>query len=142
MFPARAARLKADGGVLGLYVHFDFQQAAVVRLEGDGATVEIANDIATHAVATKPLAIRREDIPKDVIDRERDIARKQAEQTGKPANLLDKIAEGKLNTFFAENALLEQVWVKDPKKKIRDLMGPKATVTNLIRFHVGEQIAG
>src|SRR5262245_19642250 len=100
---ARVARLKAEGGVLGLYVHFDYQQGAVVRLEGSGATPELANDIATHAVATRPLAIRREDVPKEIVDREREIARKQAEQTGKPANLLDKIAEGKLNTFFAEN---------------------------------------
>jgi elongation factor Ts len=135
---ARVARLKADGGVLGVYVHFDFQQAAAVRLEGSGATPQLAYDIATHAVATRPLAIRREDIPKELVDRERGIARKQAEQTGKPANLLDKIAEGKLNTFFAENALLEQIWVKDPKKKIGDLLG-KATVTHLIRFRVGEE---
>src|SRR5205809_105381 len=84
-----------------------------------------------EGVGTKPLAIRREDIPKDLVDREREIGRKQAEQTGKPANLLDKIAEGKLNTFFAENALLEQVFVKDNKKKIQDLLG-KATVTHLI----------
>jgi elongation factor Ts len=85
------------------------------------------------------LAIRREDIPKEVVDREREIGRKQAEQTGKPANLLDKIAEGKLNTFFAENTLLEQIFVKDNKTKIRDLVGPKATVTNMLRFRVGEE---
>jgi elongation factor Ts len=135
---ARVARVKANGGVLGAYVHFDYQQGAVVRLEGPGATAELANDIATHAVATKPLAIRREDISKEVVDREREIARKQAEQTGKPANLLDKIAEGKLNTFFAENALIEQIFVKDYKSKIRDLLG-KASVTHLIRFRVGEE---
>jgi elongation factor Ts len=136
---ARVARIKANGGVLGAYVHFDYQQAAVIRLEGPGATVELANDVATHTVATKPLAIRREDIPKEVVDREREIGRKQAEQTGKPANLLDKIAEGKLNTFFAENTLLEQIFVKDNKTKIRDLVGPKATVTNMLRFRVGEE---
>src|SRR5262249_5550440 len=138
---SRVARVRANGGVLGAYVHFDYQQAAVVRLEGATATVELANDIATHAVATKPLAIRREDVPKDIVDREREIARKQAEQTGKPPNLLDKIAEGKLNTFFADNALLEQIFVKDNKTKVRDLLGGKATVTHLIRFRVGEESA-
>src|SRR5262245_41922970 len=137
--PARVGRLKANGGVVGAYVHFDYQQGAVIRLEGPGATAELANDIATHAVATKPLAIRREDIPQEIVDREREIGRKQAEQSGKPANLLDKIAEGKLNTFFAENALLEQIFVKDNKTKIRDLLGGKATVTDMIRYRVGEE---
>jgi elongation factor Ts len=136
---ARVGRLKADGGVLGAYVHFDYQQGAVIRLQGPGATAELANDIATHAVATKPLAIRREDIPKDLVDREREIGRKQAEQSGKPANLLDKIAEGKLNAFFAENSLLEQVFVKDNTKKVRDLLGGNITMTHMIRYRVGEE---
>src|SRR5262245_42361333 len=56
---ARVGRLKANGGILGAYVHFDYQQGAVIRLEGPGATAELANDIATHAVATKPLEIGR-----------------------------------------------------------------------------------
>lgn len=135
---ARVARLRAGGGVLGAYVHFNFQEAAMLRLEGQGATPELANDIAMHAVAARPLAIRREDVPADVIAREREIAKKQAEQTGKPANILDKIAEGKLNTFFAENVLLEQIFVKDNKTKIRDLL-KQATVTDLVRFKVGEE---
>jgi elongation factor Ts len=134
---ARVARVRADGGVLGLYVHHNFQEGAVVRLEGSGATAELANQIAAHAVATKPMAVRREDVPADVVAREREIARKQAEQTGKPANIVDKIAEGKVNTFFAENVLLEQIFVIDNKTKIRDLL-KQATVTHLVRFKVGE----
>jgi elongation factor Ts len=136
---ARVARIRADGGVLGSYVHFDFQQGAMVRLEGPGATPELANDIATHAVATKPLAVRREDIPKEVVDKEREIAKEQAAQTGKPANILEKIAEGKVNAFFAENVLLEQIFVKDNKTKIRDLLGGKSSITHLIRFRIGEE---
>jgi elongation factor Ts len=137
---ARVARVKANGGALGLYVHFDFQQAAVVRLEGPGATTELANDIAMHAVAAKPIAIRREDIPKDLVVKEREIAREQAAQTGKPANILEKIADGKLNTFFAEKVLLEQIFVKDNKTKIRDLLkqAGNVTVTHMERFRVGE----
>lgn len=138
---ARVARVKADGGVLGAYVHFDFQQAAIVRLEGAGATTELANDIATHAVAAKPMAIRREDIPKELVDKEREIAKEQAAATGKPPNILDKIAEGKLNAYFAENVLLEQIFVKDNKSKIRDLLkhAGNAAVTHLVRFKVGEE---
>jgi elongation factor Ts len=138
---ARVARVKADGGVLGLYVHFNFQEGAIVRLDGKGATAVLANDIATHAVASKPLAIRREDVPQEVVDREREIAKVQAAQTGKPANIVDKIAEGKLNTFFAENVLLEQIFVKDNKSKIRELLkaAGDATVTHMVRFKVGEE---
>jgi len=138
---ARVARVKAGGGMLGAYVHFDFQQGAIVRLEGAGATVELANDIATQAVATKPLAIRREDVPKELVEKEREIAKEQAAATGKPANILEKIAEGKLNSFFAENVLLEQIFVKDNKSKIRDLLkqAGNATVTHLVRFKVGEE---
>ncbi len=133
---AQVARLKANGGVVSAYVHFNFQQAAAVRLEGAGAFRELAYDIATHVVAAKPMAIRREDVPKEIVDREREIAKAQAAQTGKPANILDKIAEGKLNTFFAENVLLEQIFVKDSKIKIRDLL-KQANVTHMVRFHVG-----
>ena len=134
---ARVARVRADGGILGVYLHHNFQEAAVVRLEGGGATAELANDIAAHAVATKPMAVRREDVPAEVVERERDIARKQAEQTGKPANILDKIAEGKVNAFFGENVLLEQIFVKDNKLKVRDLL-KQASVSQLVRFRVGE----
>jgi elongation factor Ts len=134
---ARVARVKADGGVLNAYVHFDSQQAAIVRLEGPGATAELAYDIATHAVAAKPIAIRREDVPKEVVDKEREIAKEQAAATGKPANILEKIAEGKVNAFFGDNVLLEQIFVKDNKTKVRDLL-KQATVTHLVRFRVGE----
>ena len=139
---ARAARFQAAGGVLGLYVHFDYQQAAVVRLEGPGATAELANDIATHIVAARPVAIRREDIPKELVAKEREIAKEQAAQTGKPANILDKIAEGKLNTWFAETVLLEQDYVKaESKTKVRDILKQAggATVTRFVRFKVGEE---
>ena len=115
----------------------------MVRLEGQGASPDLANDIATHAVATKPLAIRREDLPKALVDKEREIAKEQAAQTGKPANILEKIAEGKLNTFFAEHVLLEQVFVKDNKSKIRDLLkqAGNVSVTHLVRCKVGEESA-
>jgi elongation factor Ts len=138
---ARVARLHAQGGTLGHYVHFNFQEGAVVRLEGTGATLDLANSIATHIVAAKPMALRREDVPKDLLDKEREIAREQAAQTGKPAAILDKIAEGKLNTFFGEHVLLEQVYVKDSKLKIRDLLkqAGNASVTEFVRFKVGEE---
>lgn len=141
MAVARVTRLKADGGVLGKYLHFNYQEAAIVRLEGDDATRELANDIATHIVAAKPIALRREDVPAEVVEKEREIAREQAAQTGKPANIVEKIAEGKLSTWFGERVLLEQGFVKDPKTKIRDLLKQTggANVTGFERFKVGEE---
>jgi elongation factor Ts len=139
---ARVARLAANGGVLGGYVHHSYQESALVRLEGSGATPELANDIAMHAVAAKPMAIRREDISPSLVDKEREIAREQAAQTGKPANILDKIAEGKLNTWFGEKVLLEQIYAKgDNKAKVRDVLKQAGgvTVTDLVRFKVGEE---
>ena len=137
---AHVTRLKAEGGVLGQYTHFNFQEAAVVRLEGSGATSELANGIAMQIVASKPVAIKREDVPADLVEKEREIAKEQAAQSGKPANILDKIAEGKLNTWFAETVLLEQVFLKDNKTKIRDLLKQTGdvSVTRFERFRIGE----
>ena len=114
-------------------VQITAQEALDFHSQGRPGKIEI--------VATKPMAIRREDIPKDIVDKEREIAKEQAAALGKPANILEKIAEGKLNSFFAENALIEQIFVKDNKSKIRDLLkqAGNATVTHLVRFKVGEE---
>jgi len=140
MSVARVARLKADGGVLGYYVHFNNQEGAIVRLEGGTATQELANDLAMHIVAAKPIAATRDQVPEDVLERERDIAKAQAEQMGKPPQVAEKIAQGKLNAWLAEKVLVEQVFVKDGKTKVRDLLknAGGARVTHFYRFKVGE----
>jgi elongation factor Ts len=138
---ARAVRVPCEGGVVGSYVHFNYQEAALVRLEGAGATQELANDIAMHIVACKPMAIRREDIPQEVVDKEREIAREQAAQSGKTGNILDKIAEGKVNSWFGEKVLVEQLFVKDNKTKVGDMIKQAgATATRVERFKVGETV--
>lgn len=136
---ARAVRVPLAGGVVGSYVHFNYQEAALIRLEGPGATQELANDLCMHIVACKPIAIRREDVPAEVVEKEREIARELAAQTGKTGNILDKIAEGKVNSFFAERVLSEQLFVKDNKTKVADLL-KQTTVTRFERFKVGEAI--
>jgi elongation factor Ts len=136
----RVARLKADGGAIGHYVHHSFQEAAVARFEGSDATSRLANEICMHIVATKPIAITREDIPAELVEKERQIAKEQAAQTGKPENILEKISAGKLKTWFGEKVLLEQDFVKDNEMKVADLLkrAGDVKVTHFKRFKIGE----
>jgi elongation factor Ts len=85
-----------------------------------------------HITFKNPVAIRREDVPAALVEKEKEIARSQAAATGKPANIVDKIAEGKMKTWFAENVLLEQPFVKDDSKTVGDLL--KAAGLKLVKF--------
>jgi elongation factor Ts len=108
----------------------------------------LGNDIALHiaGVSPAPLAVRREDIPAELVAKEKEIAAAQV-PPGKPANIVEKIVEGKLNTFFAERVLLEQPFVKDPagKTKVQDLVndlikktGENVQIARFARFEVGK----
>jgi elongation factor Ts len=137
MKPARFVRLT---GQLGSYCHHDGSVGAMVQVEGGKADAQLLRDVSMHITANNPLAGRREDIPAEQVEKERDIARSQAAATGKPANIVDKIAEGKLKTWFAENVLLEQPFVKDDSKTVGDLL--KQAGLKLVRFarlKVGEK---
>jgi len=146
----RYARLKTDG-VIGSYVHFNGRVAVLVDIAGgEGAQVrELANSIAQHIAAgvpKVPLGVNREDIKTDVIDRERRIYEEQARTAGKPEAMLGKIVEGQVNRFYAENTLLDQPWVRDDSKTIRQLVteagkeiGATLTVRRFARFQMGEE---
>jgi elongation factor Ts len=140
-------------GVVDAYVHHAggiATQAALVELdcETDFAAKSedfrhLAHSIAMHVLALAPPYIRREDVPADVIEREKDVYRAQVE--GKPANIVDKILDGKLNDFYSKVCLLEQPWIKDDKKRISDLvteavskLRENITVARYARFVVGE----
>jgi elongation factor Ts len=130
MRPARFVRLT---GLLGSYIHHDGTVGVLVQVEGNQADQKLLREIGMHIVANNPLALRREDIPAATIEREREIAKSQAAATGKPANIVEKIAEGKLKTWFGENVLLEQPFVVDPSKgTVGDLL--KASGLKLVRF--------
>jgi elongation factor Ts len=134
--PARLARLT---GLVGAYVHHDGSVGVLLQVEGAKADPQMLRDVCMHVTAKNPIAARREDVPAEVIDREREIAKSQAAATGKPANLVDKIAEGKLKTYFAESVLVEQPFVKDDSKTVGDLLkGAGLKVVKFIRFKVGE----
>lgn len=136
MKPARLARLT---GLLGSYIHHDGSVGVMVQVEGDKADPQLLRDVSMHITAKNPAAALREQVSKETIDKELDIARAQAAATGKPANIVEKIAEGKMKTWFAENVLVEQPFVKDDSKTVGDLL--KAAGLKLVKFvrlRVGE----
>jgi len=137
MRPARLVRL--SGGHMGYYVHHDGSVGVMVQVEGDKADPQLLRDVAMHVTAKNPVAGRREDVAADLVAKETEIARSQAAATVKPANIVEKIAEGKMKTWFAENVLVEQPFVKDDSKTVGELL--KAAGMKLVKFarlRVGE----
>jgi len=130
-----------DAGVVGSYVHFGNRIGVIVEVAGaDDSGVEMARGIAMHAAATNPVGLSPDDIPPEVIERERTVLIEQAKETGKPAEIAEKMVEGRMRKFFEENALLWQTFVRDPDKQIKDLVaesGDTATVRRFVRFEVG-----
>ena len=123
----------------GVYLHSNNKIGTIISLKG--GTEEVAKDIAMHAAATDPMAISPSDISKDVIDKEREIYKAQSEESGKPADIVEKMIEGKIRKFLSEVSLTEQDFVKDPSIKINDLLkNNNASILGFTRFEVGEGI--
>ena len=136
MRPARMTRLT---GQLGSYIHHDFQTGVLLQVEGPQADPELLRGICMHITAKNPVAARREDVPASTLEKEKEIARTQAAATGKPANIVEKIAEGKLKTWLAENVLVEQPFVKDDSKTVGQLLqGAGLKLIRFVRYKVGE----
>src|SRR5438105_4594040 len=115
----------------------------MVRVEGTSAPAQVLRDLVMHITPKNPVALRREDIAADVLAREKDIAKSQIEadpkNKSKPANILEKIIEGKLKAWFADNVLLEQPFVKDDTKTVGDLLKANGlTLVEYVRLRVGE----
>jgi elongation factor Ts len=123
---------------VGTYTHMG-RIGVVVEL--DNGDESLARDIAMHIAASAPQCISRDDIPAEQIDKEREILSAQALQEGKPANIVEKMVEGRLRKFFDEITLLGQPFVKDPDQKVADLLkANKAGVRRFIRYAVGEGV--
>lgn len=147
---ARAERFEGQGRVES-YVHHDAKSGALVEVagasaEGD-ALAAAARDVALHVVAMKPVAVGREAVSAEVVEEQKRIFATQVanQMADKPENVRDKIATGKLEAWFKENTLLDQEFVKDPSKKVRDVLtglGKDVTVTRFARYVVGEGEAG
>jgi elongation factor Ts len=146
----RYARFKTDG-VIGSYVHHNGRVAVLVDVAGgSGEPVKaLARSVAEHIAAgvpKVPLGVNREEIKSDIIDRERRIYEEQARTAGKPEAMIGKIVDGQVNKFYAENTLLDQPWVRDDSKTIRQLVdeaskesGSTLTVRRFARFQMGEE---
>ncbi|MFK7816356.1 MAG: translation elongation factor Ts [Gammaproteobacteria bacterium] len=102
---------------------------------------ELGKDVAMHVAAAKPLCISEKEVPVDLLDKERDIAKAQAEDSGKPAEIIEKMVTGKINKYLKENTLLGQVYIKDDSLTVdKYLSASNAAVTKFIRYEVGEGI--
>jgi len=130
------------GGRIGVLLELNCETDFVARNE---LFKELANEIALQIAAMRPQYVKREDIPREVIEKEGEIAREAAMAEGKPAHIAEKIAEGKLEKFFKEVCLLEQPYIKDEKKTVEDLIkeyiakiGENIQVRRFCRYELGE----
>ena len=147
----RFARLESNSGVTASYVHGAGKIGVLVQLDSDKAddpkVAETARMLAMHVAAASPQYLSRNEVPADVIEREKDIMRAKALESGKPENIVEKIIEGQINKFFGESCLLEQIYVIDTDHKVGKVVealakeiGGQVTLTAYSRFQLGEGI--
>jgi len=129
------------GGKIGVLVEVNCETDFVAKTEDFNTFVK---NIAMHIAAARPLGIRREDIPEDIVRREEEIYREQAIETGKPQNILDKIVQGKMEKFYKESSLLDQQYVRDPDITIQDFIhdmvakaGESISIRRFVRYQLG-----
>lgn len=134
----RAVQLTAPDGAVGAYVH-NGNIGALVALESGDA--QLGKDLAMHVAAVAPMVVNKEDVPQDVLDKEKDIIRAQPDMEGKSEDIVEKMLEGRLNKYLKEVSLLEQPFVKDPDTSVGQLLEDQgARVQTFYRLQVGEGI--
>lgn len=144
---ARAGAL--TGGYISSYIHPGDQLGVLLKLEGEGATTdaakELAHDLGMQIAAASPQFLTRDQVPADLVDKEKEIYISQMRNEGKPEEMLEKIALGKLNKFYEEICLIDQVYVKEQKIKVKNRIeeavkaaGAPFEVKAFLRFKVGE----
>jgi elongation factor Ts len=143
---------EASEGVIHAYIHGGGRIGVLVEVncETDFAAksedfLEFAKNIAMQIAASNPAGVQREDIPEEIVQRERAIYMAQARETGKPENILEKMVDGKMRKFYEESVLLEQAYVKDPDRSIQDYLnelvakiGEKIIIRRFARYQLGE----
>ncbi len=148
----KAARVATEG-VVGSYIHAGGKMGVVVEVNCETDFVarnaefqELAHDIAMHICAANPRFIHREDVTQEILERERQILREQASATSKPAAVIEKIMDGRMDKFFAETCLYEQPFIRDEKITVKELIDSKIAkfrekiaVRRFVRFKVGEE---
>ena len=136
----RFARLsKTDSQNFGSYIHMGGRIAVLTLLEG--ADEETAKDVSMHAAAMRPSYVKREDVPAEEVERETSVLKEQAMNEGKPAEIAEKMVNGRINKFYKEICLEEQDFVKDPDMTVGAFVKSKnGSIVNMVRFEVGEGI--
>ncbi|HEA84023.1 MAG TPA: translation elongation factor Ts [Thermodesulfobacterium geofontis] len=149
---AKRAAKETLEGVISAYIHSNKKIGVLVEVNCETDFVartsefqQFAHDLAMQIAATNPVAISREQVPSEMLEREKKIYEEQLKEAGKPENIIPKIIEGKLEKFYKENVLLEQPFIKNPDLTIQDLLnelmaktGEKIVIKRFCRFQIGE----
>ncbi len=135
----RAVMQESEGAIVGCYVHSNNKIAVLVSLRGGDA--DLARDVAMHIAAVNPMVVSAEDVPAEVLGKESEIYTAQAAESGKPADIVEKMVSGRLRKFVEEVSLLDQAFVKEPDIKVGSLVKDAgAEVLSFVRYEVGEGI--
>jgi len=149
---SRFGFLSVLNGIVGDYIHFGSKLGVLVSISAKELSEKdelklLAKEIAMQIAAMKPGWISRNEVPKEITDKELEIYKDLARKEGKPENILDKIAQGRLNKFYEENCLLEQIYIKDNNKKIQTLIDEynkkhksEIKVEKMFRYHVSDEV--
>jgi elongation factor Ts len=131
------------GGKLGVLVEVNCETDFVAKTED---FQQFVHNLSMHIAASNPIAIDREDVPKEIADHELKLYKEQAQESGKPEHILEKIASGKMEKFYSENVLLEQAYIRDPDKSVKDYLteviakiGENINVRRYVRYQIGEE---
>jgi elongation factor Ts len=150
----KAGRIATDG-LVASYIHAGGKMGVLVEINCEtdfvaktGDFQEFVKNMAMHIAAANPQFIRREDVPPDVLEKEKDIYRTQALDSGKPAKVIDKIVEGKLERFYSETCLLEQTYIRDSDVTVKEVLdgmigklGENIAIRRFARFQLGEGLS-
>ncbi|MFQ5843239.1 MAG: translation elongation factor Ts [Thermodesulfobacteriota bacterium] len=153
---AKRVGRRADEGLIGSYIHPGGRIGVLVEVNCETDFVartrefkDLVKDISMHVAAADPQYLRRKDIPEEIIRKERDILRIQAQEMGKPEKVVDRIVEGKMESYFSEVCLLEQAYVKDLDVTVGDLLnslvgkiGEQISIRRFTRYQLGEEPEG
>lgn len=135
----RVQLVEAASGVVAQYVHSNNRIAVLVALTAGES--DVAKDVAMHVAASNPQVVKPEDMPADVLEKEKDVIRAQPDMEGKPAEIVEKMIGGRIKKFLKENSLVEQPFVKNPEVTVGKLVKDAgADITAVVRFEVGEGI--
>lgn len=146
----RLAAYKVDNGFVVDYIHMGSKLGVLLCFDNVNSSnsqlASLAKDISMQIAAMNPICVYREEVPKELIDKEMEIYKELARKEGKPENILDKIAQGRLNKYYQENCLAEQTFVKDNSKTINDLISEynkanssQIKISEFKRFHLGDE---